>query len=95
VACDLAALLPEVHPVHLDQKGRGPALQVWDLSLLKRIPVRESKQVEFRAEFFNVMNNVNFNLPDGDSTVFGRPQFGTLLGAERARIIQFGLKFRY
>jgi hypothetical protein len=75
--------------------NRGPALQVWDLSLLKRIPVKEAKQFEFRAEFFNVLNNVNFQLPDGDSTVFGRPQFGTLTGAERARIIQFGLKFRY
>jgi hypothetical protein len=75
--------------------NRGPALQVWDLSILKLIPVHEAKQVEFRAEFFNVLNNVNFNLPDGDSTTFGRPQFGTLTGAERARIIQFGLKFRY
>jgi hypothetical protein len=75
--------------------NRGPALQVWDLSVLKNIPIHESKQLEFRAEFFNVMNNVNFNLPDGDSTVFGRPAFGTLVGAERARIIQFGLKLRY
>jgi hypothetical protein len=76
-------------------ENRGPALQVWDLSILKRIPIREAKQLEFRAEFFNLLNNVNFNLPDGDSTTFGRPQFGTLVGAERARIIQFGLKLRY
>ncbi|MBS1826672.1 MAG: TonB-dependent receptor [Acidobacteria bacterium] len=75
--------------------NRGPAIQVWDLSVLKRIPVTESKRVEFRAEFFNLMNNVNFQLPDGDSTVFGRPQFGTLTGTERARVIQFGLKFYY
>src|SRR5258708_36185875 len=26
----------------------------------------------------NLLNNANFNLPDGDSTTFGRPQFGTL-----------------
>jgi len=75
--------------------NRGPSLQVWDLSILKHIPIHEAKQVEFRAEFFNLMNNVNFNLPDGEATTFGRPQFGTLLGAERARIIQFGLKLRY
>lgn len=75
--------------------NRGPALQVWDLSVLKRIPVHESRQLEFRAEFFNVLNNVNFVLPDGDSATFGRPQFGTLLATERARVIQFGLKFRY
>ena len=75
--------------------NRGPALQVWDLSILKRIPIHEAKQLEFRAEFFNLMNNVNFQLPDGDATTFGRPQFGTLLGEERARIIQFALKLRY
>jgi hypothetical protein len=75
--------------------NRGPALQVWDFSILKHIPIHEAKQLEFRAEFFNVLNNVNFNLPDGDATTFGRPQFGTLLGAERARVIQFGLKLRY
>lgn len=75
--------------------NRGPALQVWDLSLLKRFPIRESKRFEFRAEFFNLFNNVNFQLPDGDSTVFGRAQFGTLTATERARIIQFGLKFYY
>jgi hypothetical protein len=75
--------------------NRGPALQVWDLSVLKRIPIHEAKQLEFRAEFFNLLNNVNFVLPDGDSATFGRPQFGTLLATERARVIQFGLKFRY
>jgi hypothetical protein len=75
--------------------NRGPAFQVWDLSLLKRIPIHEARQLEFRAEFFNLMNNVNFQLPDGDSATFGRPQFGTLLATERARVIQFGLKFRF
>ena len=75
--------------------NRAPALQVWDLSILKNIPIHEAKAVEFRAEFFNLPNHVNFQLPDGDSTVFGRPAFGTLVAAERARIIQFGLKFRY
>jgi hypothetical protein len=75
--------------------NRGPALQVWDLSVLKRFPITEARQVEFRAEFFNLFNNVNFQYPDGDSTVFGRPQFGTLLAAERARVIQLGLKLRF
>jgi hypothetical protein len=75
--------------------NRGPALQVWDLSLLRLIPIHEAKKLEFRAEFFNVLNNVNFQLPDGDSTTFGRPQFGTLVATERARIIQLALKLRY
>jgi len=75
--------------------NRAPYLQVWDLSVLKNIPVRESKRVEFRAEFFNVLNSVNFLPPEGDAATFGRPQFGTLTDAERARIIQFGLKLHF
>ncbi|MBI3698811.1 MAG: TonB-dependent receptor, partial [Acidobacteria bacterium] len=75
--------------------NRGPYLSVWDLSVLKNIPIRESKRIEFRAEFFNVLNNVNFLPPEGDAATFGRPQFGTITDAERARIIQFGLKLHF
>jgi hypothetical protein len=66
-----------------------------DLSLLKNIPIRESKRLEFRAEFFNIVNNVNFLPPEGDNATYGRPQFGTLTSTESARILQFGLKLHY
>jgi hypothetical protein len=73
--------------------ARNPGLAIWDLSVLKSIPIHEKRRLEFRAEFFNIFNHVNFaSLPDGN-TVFGRPQFGTVTDAERARIIQMGLKF--
>jgi len=75
--------------------NRGPGLQNWDISLLKNIPIRESKRLEFRAEFFNVLNNVNFLPPENDNAAYGRPQFGTLIDTEHARIIQFGLKLHY
>lgn len=75
--------------------NRGPRLKVWDLSLLKNVPVREKWRVEFRAEFFNTFNHVNFLPPEGANADFGRPQFGTLTDSERARVIQFGLKFHY
>jgi hypothetical protein len=75
--------------------NRGPYLHVWDLSVIKNIPIRESKRLEFRAEFFNLFNQTNLLPPSGNSTVFGRPQFGSLTGAESPRIIQFGLKFHY
>ena len=73
--------------------ARNAGLAIWDLSILKRIPITEKRHLEYRAEFFNIFNHVNFApLPDGN-TVFGRPQFGTVTDAERARIIQMGLKF--
>jgi hypothetical protein len=38
----------------------GPGYKTWDTSLVKQFPIRERKQLEFRAEFFNVLNHVNY-----------------------------------
>ena len=73
----------------------GPGLQVWDISVLKTIPLREKIGLEFRSEFFNAFNNVNFLPPEGNSADFGRAGFGTITDTERARVIQFGLKLRF
>ena len=47
--------------------------------------------LQFRAEFFNVLNTVNFNNPG--TTVHTAASFGRITGADDARIMQFGLKF--
>ena len=73
--------------------NRGSKYQGWDLSILKNIPIRERFRVQFRWELFNALNQVNFNTPG--NTTFGQPAFGTITGAEAARIMQFGLKFYY
>jgi len=42
---------------------RGPAFHNFDLSLVKETPlVHEAMKLQFRAEFFNVFNLVNFGL---------------------------------
>ncbi len=71
----------------------GPGLQNWDISILKDFRFSERMRLQFRSEFFNAFNNVNFANPAG--TTFGQPNFGVINGAERARIIQFGLKLYY
>ena len=38
----------------------GPGYKTWDTSLVKQFPVSEQKHLEFRAEFFNVLNHVNY-----------------------------------
>src|SRR5881296_2727623 len=43
---------------------RGPALFNVDTSVFKRIPIRESVTLQFRAEAFNVFNHTNFGLPN-------------------------------
>ena len=38
----------------------GPGYKTWDTSLVKQFPINEQKHLEFRAEFFNVLNDANY-----------------------------------
>jgi len=42
---------------------RGPAQSNVDFSIIKRFPISESKNIEFRAKFFNLFNHMNFANP--------------------------------
>jgi hypothetical protein len=39
---------------------QGPGYKTWDTSLVKQFPIREQMRFEFRAEFFNILNHVNY-----------------------------------
>jgi hypothetical protein len=68
----------------------GPNLKNLDLALIKETPVSERIHVQFRGEFFNAFNNVNFGTPNA---TFGTTSFGTISTiAGNNREIQFGLK---
>jgi outer membrane receptor protein involved in Fe transport len=70
----------------------GPAYADWDFAALKNFKVTESKQFQFRAELFNVLNRANFRLPDSD---ISSPTFNHILEAQSPRQVQFALKFIY
>jgi hypothetical protein len=70
----------------------GPALQQWDFSALKMIPIHENLNLQFRAEFFNIFNNVNFVLPNND---ISSPNFGQITAAQPGRIVQLALKLLF
>ena len=70
----------------------GPSLRNVNVSLLKDTPLGEDATLQFRAEFFNVMNTPNFGLPN---IFFGTPGFGRVLSARDGREIQFGLKLLF
>jgi len=70
----------------------GPAYADWDFGTLKNFKVTESKQIQFRAELFNILNRANFHLPDCD---ISSPTFNHILAASAPRQVQFALKFVY
>src|SRR5207253_1814790 len=72
---------------------RGPAFANFDLSMFKKFPVHplgESSELQFRAEFYNALNQVQFNNPTAN---INSGSFGTISSARDARIGQLGLKF--
>ncbi|HKS71851.1 MAG TPA: carboxypeptidase regulatory-like domain-containing protein [Terriglobales bacterium] len=73
----------------------GPDTNDFDLSLGKTFPIREAMNVEFRGEFFNVLNHPNFAQPDNVLTD-GPGAFGvvTSTGLDN-REIQLALKFNF
>jgi hypothetical protein len=71
---------------------RGPKSFNTDLGLLKTTRITERVAAQFRAEFFNVFNNVNFKLPNGTLT---SGSYGTITSAYDPRILQFALKFTF
>ncbi len=69
---------------------QGPGYANWDFSAFKNVRFGESKEFQFRAEFFNVFNHTNFRLPDSD---ISSPNFGRIQAAQPPRLIQLALKF--
>lgn len=77
---------------------RGPGLRNFDIALIKDTPLLErggatAASLQFRAEFFNLFNIVNFGLP---SNIVLGPGFGQISRtANNSRQIQFSLKVIY
>jgi hypothetical protein len=70
----------------------GPSLFTTDLALLKNGKVGERVSYEFRAEFYNAFNNVNFGAPDAG---LQDSNFGQISSAGDPRILQVALKLKF
>jgi hypothetical protein len=79
----------------------GPPLYSWDMGIFKNFRITERVNTQFRAEFFNIFNQTNFDAPTtsggNNNTNVTAGGFGrvtrTLPGdAGEPRILQFGLK---
>ena len=85
---------------------RGPRQANVDFSVIKRFPLAEAKNVEFRAEFFNLFNHVNFDNPVSNlnaasvdpstGRIINPGDFGRIIStSNNPRLIQFALKLNF
>jgi hypothetical protein len=73
------------------------------MGMFKEFRITERVQTQFRAEFFNIFNQANFDNPvsssNGNNNSVGTGGFGTLTRTNPSggdpRIIQFGLKLAF
>jgi hypothetical protein len=68
---------------------RSPDFEQWDLAVDKNFFIREGMKLQFRSEFFNVLNHTNFGIPNTRTT---DTAFGTIRTTYPPRQIQFALK---
>jgi hypothetical protein len=73
----------------------GPGLNNSNLALLKTTKLSETKELQFRAETFNVFNHAQFNNPSGDFNNTGQGGFGYVTSARDPRIMQVALKLLF
>ena len=70
----------------------GPGENQWDITIVKKIALSESKYFQFRTDIFNAFNRTEFVNPDGN---FSNSTFGQILQARDPRLVQFALKFYF
>jgi hypothetical protein len=88
----------------------GPGFADWDLSLLKSTQISERTRLQFRAEFFNILNHTNLQTPNAVVYTSGptqgsaanqtaaavlSPTAGVITAAATSRQIQLGLKLLF
>ena len=71
---------------------RGPGINNWDLSIMKNISIGENNSLQFRGEFFNAFNHVQFLSPN--SNAHSRT-FGQVTSDRGPRVIQLALKMYF
>ena len=71
---------------------RGPSFEDWDFAVNKNIDITEGVKLQFRSEFFNILNHTNFGPPNQQSN---STAFGTITTTYAPRQVQFGLKLLF
>ncbi len=70
----------------------GPKYVNWDASIFRDFPVLRESRLQFRAEYFNLLNHVNLSDPNSSQSTSG---FGSITAANDPRIAQLALKLLF
>jgi hypothetical protein len=74
----------------------GPSINYWDMGLARNFRFADDMAIQFRAEFFNIFNQVNLANP---ATAVNSASFGRITNTHPnqgdPRIMQFGLRFTF
>lgn len=71
---------------------RGPGINKWDIGVFKNFRFGEESNLQFRWETFNTFNHPSFLRV---SSTHGAGDFGAVVSARDARVMQFGLKLEF
>jgi len=76
---------------------RGPRFTVWNGALVRSFPVYRESNLEFRMEYFDILNHTILNNPAVNNPLSSSTTFGTITGENGAgpRIGQFALKYNF
>jgi hypothetical protein len=71
----------------------GPGIDNYDMALLKSVPLKESRSLQFRFEGFNVFNHAQFYGPAAVNGNINSSSFGEVVSAAAPRLMQAAVKF--
>jgi hypothetical protein len=72
---------------------RGPGISVWHAALVRSFHLVRETSLQFRAEYFNILNHTLLNNPGTGSPLASSTSFGTITSSGDPRIAQFALKY--
>jgi hypothetical protein len=72
---------------------RGPGQTVWHAAMARSFHLLGERVLQFRAEYFNILNHTLLNNPNVQNPVGSSTTFGTITSAGDPRIAQFALKY--
>jgi outer membrane receptor protein involved in Fe transport len=75
--------------------GRGPRFFNTDFSVFKDFAITEKAKAQFQAQFFNIFNHANLDLPNGCVDCSNGGSITNIAYGSQMRAVQLGLKFTF